>query len=549
MKIRDLLFLKNNSLLILVIFLISSLLFLSCNNDDDATVVPVEIAFVENTPIVLENNEEGITVEVGFEAATSGGSFIIELSGAEYGIDYTTNPDGASGEIFIPVQIGQTLRSFQFFPINNNQIHEDKEVSITLKEVANGVTLSNTTSSIVVIEDDEKEVVVNFNQSTYLVEENNPDGIDLLIDFDEPALFEGSFELNFTGGELRTDFTTNLSDTSNPLSVPVAIGDESVSVKIIPVNNEVEAQNNVVLTVTLVASSPAVEIGTVSTTASIEIVDDDGNSIINFDPTSYLVLETAAELDMAITVFPALAKASTIDVNITSTDAVYGVDYTTMPDGSTGSITLNLSIGSENESIKIIPIDNDIAAPDKALQFTLNNPTGTLDVGTLDRADVVIDSEETLIVAYTSFEEPVIPASIEFGFYSNNGPGTEDHDLVNVATHAPVDYTSVGGEMGYDASWIHVFDIRPGFEGWGIINQNRLASNGTFDGEVIIPSIPEGDQMYRVKDARGEYKLVFDAINLTGFSSTELSFEFFVGGEGFVGGPSTYDGEDGGVFI
>ncbi len=122
-------------------------------------------------------------------------------------------------------------------------------------------------------------------------------------------------------------------------------------------------------------------------------------------------------------------------------------------------------------------------------------------------------------IAFTSFEEaPVF--SIE---YTDTGDANVAHDLINNPDEPFVDYTSVGGEMGFDARYVP-YDS-PG--------------DGLTDGDYVgvtdqPPSAPftNGLQGYEISDVDGNFILEFDAVFTT---SPTITLDYFISETGYEG--------------
>lgn len=120
-------------------------------------------------------------------------------------------------------------------------------------------------------------------------------------------------------------------------------------------------------------------------------------------------------------------------------------------------------------------------------------------------------------LAYTSFEEPAAGATNVY-----NAPDGED--LPNNAGENSVDFISVGGEIGFNTSYV------TGQEGgaddliWGVTNViDEL-------GAYTLEAFDDGAQAYVSSDADGLAEIVFDEVDITGSLSAVVSIAtYFVG--------------------
>lgn len=128
-------------------------------------------------------------------------------------------------------------------------------------------------------------------------------------------------------------------------------------------------------------------------------------------------------------------------------------------------------------------------------------------------------------IAYTSFEEPVVPTNSNDAYattYTDLGDPASDHELVNTAgTHLPVAYTSVGGELGFSA----FYSSSHGADG---VTEDIVGVGINIPGQtdkILVAS--HGQQRYLLSDIDGQVTVTLDSVDLTGFVSPQVSFDFF----------------------
>ncbi|MCZ4317531.1 T9SS type A sorting domain-containing protein [Aequorivita viscosa] len=120
-------------------------------------------------------------------------------------------------------------------------------------------------------------------------------------------------------------------------------------------------------------------------------------------------------------------------------------------------------------------------------------------------------------VAGTSFEEPETFS----GKYTDTGDPNIAHDLINNASEPLVDFTSVGGEMGFNATYVPYDTPNVGLtdgDDVGVTDKKPSSS---------VP-FTAGTKGYRLSDIDGNYILEFDQVDLTGISSPGLSVDFLL---------------------
>ncbi len=138
------------------------------------------------------------------------------------------------------------------------------------------------------------------------------------------------------------------------------------------------------------------------------------------------------------------------------------------------------------------------------------------------------------IAGYTSFEEPGIVPGVQ---YTDTGDPAVAHDLVNNAGEPEVDFTSTGGEMGFDARY-EPYDA---------------PTNGLTDGDWVgvtdftgdVTAFTDGSQGYGMGDIDGNYILEFDTVDLTGYTGVTLGIDYFIADTGYEGdGTLNEEGSD-----
>lgn len=118
------------------------------------------------------------------------------------------------------------------------------------------------------------------------------------------------------------------------------------------------------------------------------------------------------------------------------------------------------------------------------------------------------------LIAYTSFEEPQ-------GYdvdYVDTGDPSVDHELVNNPGQAPVQYTSVGGELGFRTFYISTGGI-------GATDGDDL---GVTTKTSIVGEHLDGVQSYYADDTDGIIRLVLDPIDVSNLSQLKISLGYLM---------------------
>lgn len=142
-------------------------------------------------------------------------------------------------------------------------------------------------------------------------------------------------------------------------------------------------------------------------------------------------------------------------------------------------------------------------------------------------------------IRYTSFEEPpVFPDSQ----YVDQGDASVDHALLNYENHPYVNYTSTGTELGFTS---YYYNTR---NGDGLTDGDWV---GVTNYATVVGSYPDGSQGFELSDCDGMMTTTFDAVDLSGYSSSYVSLAYFVQETGWESGDSIriWVEVDGGVVI
>lgn len=235
-----------------------------------------------------------------------------------------------------------------------------------------------------------------------------------------------------------------------------------------------------------------------------------------------IVFEDEEFVDIPVTIGFTNKEDSRVILDISLVgDLEYETDYTTFPDGASGTITLDIPKGSSQASIRLFPViaQDNITTPDRIVDISIGEVTGGLILSSTSGTYRVTIKDRDFNIdpfAYTSFEEP--SAGIV-----NNYSAPDGTDLPNNEGENSVDYISAGEEMGFDTSYL------PGEEGgaddglfFGVTN---VANE---PGEYNIGFFADGAQAYITSDADGIAEIVFDEVDVPlGYNVLKVKFSVY----------------------
>lgn len=121
----------------------------------------------------------------------------------------------------------------------------------------------------------------------------------------------------------------------------------------------------------------------------------------------------------------------------------------------------------------------------------------------------------------TSFEE--VAVGDENATYTRNGSANEDGDLINGANPPFVDFTSTGGEIGFDSEFVGVPGISSSSLGF---TSERIGVTTALED---VDPFPDGTQAFHIEDPDGAIRITFDTVNVpAGVEDSGISFQYFL---------------------
>ncbi|MGB0525124.1 MAG: hypothetical protein ACPGJS_19275 [Flammeovirgaceae bacterium] len=264
--------------------------------------------------------------------------------------------------------------------------------------------------------------------------------------------------------------------------------------------------------------------------------DDATNSTLGpvasgFLGTSSSTDEDGSAVSISVGFEAGAPEAGTVIIDISETGAT-SANYTTSPAASGGQITLAIAEGQNSASFIVTPVDDNDADGNKTLTFTLSSVSGGIRLGNTTLSHTLTITEDDLIfeqVAFTSFEEPNTG-----GKYIDTFDPNTDHDLINNPGQADVDFISVGGEMGFDASYVNTQNSTGLQDDFGSGPTGDFVGVTDFTGDV--GSFTDGTNGYQFQDTDGQMILTFDDADFTNYLTGTVSLDVFFSDTGFESG-------------
>ncbi len=249
------------------------------------------------------------------------------------------------------------------------------------------------------------------------------------------------------------DYTTAPAGGSGTINLNVPPGATTASFNVNLINDPYwEPNKDITFSITGVTGDMAVGF---PNTHVFTILNDDFTPTAFFGSPGSEYLENAGTVNISITITPAAAAGTlTLDL-VNGPGAVYGADYTTVPDGSGGSITVNVPAGATVVNIPVTLIDDTDVEDTETVTFTITGATGgllfgpssvhVLSIGDNDGVPTVLAPGDLVILAVNA---------------NNNacgGTGGEDEVsfmcFQDIRFGTTLDLTDQGYSRCYDGLW------------------------------------------------------------------------------------------------
>ncbi|NVN17630.1 hypothetical protein GUA46_04695 [Muricauda sp. HICW] len=125
--------------------------------------------------------------------------------------------------------------------------------------------------------------------------------------------------------------------------------------------------------------------------------DDEGEDLIdftvNFSSETVGTTEEDTSKEITLSFSRPASEAGTINLTYTGTNAEYGTDFTTTPDGASGTIAISVAAGDRNTSFTFNKLSNAIEGSSKSVTFSIES---------FDQSDWSQGSTASTLVSYTA---------------------------------------------------------------------------------------------------------------------------------------------------
>ncbi len=427
----------------------------SCEDDDENLNGTGIVNFTLEELVEVENATIPLNINLGIDTFNhSGGTVDISISGADYGTDYETS--SGSSNFSIEIEQGSLASSFSLTPIDNETIDGNLNLTITIISVTGALTLGESTTLQFTILDDDNPLIaiVDFENETGTIQENNPTNYIVNIPFNQVSTDGGTITIAASGNAiLGTDYTV-ISQSASPFTVTVPAGATSASFEITAIDNTVfEADKIATFTITEVTGGVATGV-TTATTITIENDDSPPNPIIDFNASNALSYNEDAG---TVTLNFNLSGTTTVDatVELTTSGTADTSDFNF--GGSNSPYSFVIPAGSTTGSVAITIVDDTAQESDETIIIDITNVTGGLDAGvTLQQQTVTITDNDAVVFNYVEdFESGTNLVTLGFENILN-GQTVDPTKIISLITNAG-NFSDVNDVNGTSDNGLNMF--------------------------------------------------------------------------------------------
>lgn len=462
---------------------LSLLLLVSCQDDQSDSSGTATVNFSYDLLREVEGATQPLTINIGIDGYNHPeGTISIDITGGDYGSDYTTNEGSASFDLDVPANA--LLANFSIQTLNDDVIENDKTLSITIAKVTGGLTLGDKTSFNFTILDDDNPLVamIAFENASGEVKENTTNAFPVTILFDQKSTDGGTITIETSGDAVfGTDYTIE-GVSAVPFTIDVPANATAAAFNMLPIDNSAFAENKSA-TFTLSAVSGGLKLGT-QTENTVTILNDDDppSPVIDFSSASATVDEAAGKITIDFNLSGTTNSDATVDVAVNASGtATLGTDFD-INGQTTNPYTLNIPSGSSSVSIDINIMDDTDYEGDETIVLDLANATGGIALGATTQKSVM---------TITDNDTPALFSYVET-FESFDGSATYLNDVLkyqNIVLPAQtLDDTQIISLINNSGGFNALDNTSTSDNGLNIFyNSQTTTVNGTLDNVVITP--------------------------------------------------------------
>ncbi|MEX2233462.1 MAG: hypothetical protein WD824_14965 [Cyclobacteriaceae bacterium] len=368
-----------------LIIAIAGMLMLPACEEDDKTLPPV-IQFIVNLQKVTEGDEVVILLGLDNPAPYHGSVELTIQTNAIYNEHYMTSPSPSNNSIVLNFHKGHTSTALKIITIDNTKYEGAMFMIFQLNVPSGGVRLGEATTMTLTISDDEAPSMASFEGNETVLSEKDEAGLVVQIPLSEPAKGEGSVTVSLNPGQAQQEanFTIDQELAHNSFKLNVFKNVTHVSFKVFPIDNDLFT-GNFILSFSITEISGVVQKGN-TLDYSLTLIDDESPSIARFALPSGTVAENNGDgIGVEILLSSPVKGEGTIGISLPAGTAVYGTDFTTLPEVKDNTITLDLVHDQTGAGFTVIPLNDDLFTDNLIQSFSISEVRGVVWKGSNDQ--------------------------------------------------------------------------------------------------------------------------------------------------------------------
>jgi hypothetical protein len=411
---------------ITVLILALTTVLSSCKHEKDPDP-PISVGFNAATQSVNEGSEVNVTIVLDRPVVTAG-TVTVSLGGtAHYTADYNTNPSGNSGSFQVTLAPGQSAATFSLASVNDEVYTDSRTVIFTLTAVSDGFILNDNAVFTATINDDESPATVNFEVVTATIAENSTTGYTVNLPFSNPAKGEGHLVISFASNNATADnFSTIPALNGNTIALTAPSGAAGTSFTIVA-KDDSYFHSDFVVVFEISETSGSVKVGSAKK-FTLTIQEDESPSLAEFNASSSITSETGPPVIIEIPLSIPASGDGSITASYSSTNAVYGTNFTSNPAASGTNIVVPVAKGATQVQFTVTPVDDLVDNADRIITLTLSASDGVVRLGS-SRVHIltVTDNEPSLrrvLISFGSVDAPTVFGSDQWNYAYTDAPNT-----------------------------------------------------------------------------------------------------------------------------
>ncbi|HEY0976762.1 MAG TPA: lamin tail domain-containing protein, partial [Flavobacteriales bacterium] len=216
------------------------------------------------------------------------------------------------------------------------------------------------------------------------------------------------------------DYSTAPAVSGNTITLNVASGATSVSFTA-AVNDDGLTEGTETITFTINGTTGDLALGSALAYA-LNITNNDATPTYSFTTPPTGVLESAGTVTLTIGILPNAGAGGSLSVNIANgVGAAYTADYTTNPNGASGTMTIPVPVNATSVTFSVTVVDDAVIEDTEVLTFTITGAPGGAAVGTTNSTVLSIGDNDSPATTLLSGDIAIVGVNA-----ANNTCGDDD---------------------------------------------------------------------------------------------------------------------------